>query len=208
MFRFTLFSVPVSIHWMFWLIGALFGSSFAMDDFRVLLVWMIVWVLSFLVHEFGHAFAFKKYGARPEIVLYGMGGFAKAHGYFTKKQHIWISLAGPLAEIALGFLAWSLLRFTAGADPLVSKFLVMLGFICIFWGALNLVPILPLDGGQILRHWSGRERMTAKVGMVAAIIVAIAMFVLFKSIFAPIFFGYLAYQNYKVSQGAPAQFGF
>ena len=152
MLRFTLFGIPVSIHWMFWLIAVLFGSSFIDNkNPQGLFIWVTVWFLSFMIHEFGHAFAFRKFGGRPSVHLYGMGGYATASGRFTRHQSIFISAAGPVVEIITGILCLLILKNIPNPSPAVGLFLSLMTMICIFWGAINLAPILPLDGGHILQ---------------------------------------------------------
>src|SRR5690606_33398070 len=101
----------------------------------------------------------RKYGARPEIKLHGLGGVAIMHnGYFSRGQSILVSAAGPLASLALGGLVWLIDRAYPVEDfyavTAVRNFL----WVNFFWTAVNLLPILPLDGGQIIRDVLGPRR--------------------------------------------------
>ena len=180
MLRFTLFGIPVSIHWMFWLIAVLFGSSFVDNgNPRGLLIWVAVWFLSFMIHEFGHAFAFRKFGGRPSVHLYGMGGYATAPGRFTRKQSIFISAAGPVVEIFTGILCLIALFTLPGSSQALALFLSLMASICIFWGILNLAPILPLDGGHILENFMANSpKKVAFISTVTGILIAIAFVVI------------------------------
>ena len=106
MLRFSLFGVPVAIHWMFWVVTLILGLGGNRGatplDFQRLLICVAVVLVSILVHEFGHAFAFRKFGGRPSVLLHSLGGLASSHGHFTRKQHVIISAAGPAAGLALG----------------------------------------------------------------------------------------------------------
>lgn len=205
MLRFTLFGIPVSIHWMFWLIALIFGSSFVDNgDPQGFLVWMSVWFLSFMIHEFGHAFAFRKLGAHPSVHLYGMGGYATAAGRFTRRQSIFISAAGPLVEIAAGVLCLLLLMNLPIASKALGLFLFLMAWICIFWGVLNLAPILPLDGGHILEAMmGGSPKKVAFISAATGVVIAIAFVVFMKAYIAAAFFGYLAFRNWQRWKGVP-----
>lgn len=161
---------------------------------------MLAGFFSILVHELGHALAGRKFGVRnPEIVLHGMGGVAIFPGArFTRKESFLTTFAGPGIQIILGIIAFVLsVRF---ADvPVLNNFLVTLCLISIFWAVLNLFPIMPMDGGQMLHAVLGDKRIktTYQVGIMTGLLLAITCLVLNIGLLAPFLFGYLAYQNYK-----------
>ena len=131
-----------------------------------------------------------------------MGGYANAQGRFTRQQHFIISAAGPAVEIAFGIIAIIILKnLPESTNVYLTAFLRLFSYICILWGAINLIPVLPLDGGRITEALTGNPKTAAKIGTVAGAIAAVALFLIFKQIFAAAFFGYLAYQNYKRSIG-------
>lgn len=134
--RFSLMGFPVRVHWLFWVITAALGYSMAMGAnqalsgirtapgvFPLLIVWILCVMVSVLIHELGHALAFRYYGIESSIVLYAMGGMAIPTAGFsfnrsggrrrlTHANHIVISLAGPLLQfvsaIVVACLAYSL----------------------------------------------------------------------------------------------------
>lgn len=117
-----------------------------------ILVWVAVAAFCILVHELGHAVAFLAFGRQPSILLYGFGGVTSARGGMGPWSSLVTSLAGPVAGFGLGGLillagmfAGNLergtLAYTAWFDGL---------FACFGFGVLNLLPILPLDGGAAL----------------------------------------------------------
>lgn len=174
MLRFTLFGFPVTVHWMFWLVVAMLGGGFQADsarEFQVLLLWVLAAFISILIHELGHTFLQRRFGARPQIMLYAMGGLAIPDRGFTRVQHILISLAGPLLQIAVGVIAWQLLKHSTGDDWYITAFLWSFQTVSIFWGLLNLLPMYPLDGGQVLKGILGPrlEKTAYLVGMGCAI---------------------------------------
>src|SRR5262249_17405717 len=117
-----------------------------------LIEWLVVIFVSIIVHELGHAFTGRAYGLQPRILLHSMGGLTSWTGEkkVSPQQSILISLAGPAAGLLFGgaiFLIDKLLpdlfgtRF--GQDTYDDLLWVNWG-----WGALNLLPVLPLDGGN------------------------------------------------------------
>jgi Zn-dependent protease len=200
MIRFTLFGVPVRIEPWFWLLGVLFGSSRL--DLRstvgttLFASWMIVWVVSFLIHEFGHALFQRRFGGHPEILLYGGGGLAMGNGYFSRWQSLTISAAGPVIEVLAGLVAWWALDYFQPPSLFAVALLRDFGWICVFWGLFNLLPVLPLDGGQILNALTGgKTRLVAGVGMVTA--AAAALYCLPGLLFMAIYMGYYAWRNFE-----------
>ncbi len=117
--RFHLMGFPIRISWTFWLMGVVFGYSlvqsldmaFQMASpgiLPLLILWTFCLLVSILIHELGHALAFRQFGMNASIVLYHFGGLAiptssfspgRSSGSLSPKQDIWISLAGPLAQI-------------------------------------------------------------------------------------------------------------
>jgi Zn-dependent protease len=207
MIRFRLFGIPVTIEWMFWLIGVLFGFHFFTQPGRegliIAVIWMAVWLGSFLIHEMGHALTYRKFGGHDaRIHLYGFGGYATASGYYTRGQRFLITAAGPLVEIAAGLVAMLILRESDFSSQYLKVFLYLFSFICIFWGLFNLIPVYPLDGGQIVDAVLGKGMVvTAKVSVVAGIIAAVVLFTVFNLKIAAFFIGYLAFKNWQRLQG-------
>jgi Zn-dependent protease len=66
-----------------------------------------------------------------------------------------------------------------------------------WWSLMNLLPVFPLDGGQIYASIERSPKRVWTVGMVTGALVAIAGFFILHRIFIAILFGYFAFQNYK-----------
>jgi Zn-dependent protease len=148
--RFRLLGIPVRVHPLFWLISGIMG--WYADDLRMTLVWMVAVFISIMVHEFGHGLTNVAFGQRPFIILYGMGGLCAAEGRQKGWQRFLVVLAGPLAGFALFLLTLVLTLFVLrnqDMSPLASRFVSDMLMINLFWSILNLLPILPLDGGQL-----------------------------------------------------------
>jgi stage IV sporulation protein FB len=203
--RFKLLGFPVSIQPFFWIIIALLGGGFSANTpqaFRLLLVWMVVVLVSILVHELGHALAGRRYGATPEIRLHGFGGLAIMHGgRFTRLQSILVSAAGPAFGFALGILV--LVLFMGSLRnyelPLELRYAItMLLYVNFFWTLINLLPILPLDGGQIFRDLAGPHRAGLVRWVAVICAVGVAGWALQAGmIFLGVMAAYLAYVNFQ-----------
>ena len=204
--RLRLFGFPVAIHWFFWVLATLIGPfqiANSPQGVRILLIWIGVVVVSILVHELGHAFAYRKYGGRPQIILHSMGGVAMAHGHFNRKQLIIITLGGPFFGLALGAIFWSFSVWIGLVENIyVAVLFLFMIKVNIFWSLLNLLPILPLDGGQLLSHLMHGRRavLRGQIGAGCAALVGMALFYFYGSLFSLLIFGFLAYQNYQATQ--------
>jgi Zn-dependent protease len=80
-----------------------------------------------------------------------------------------------------------------------SLFLSTLIFISFFWAILNLLPVLPLDGGQMLNAALGpaRIKITLWISIVVAVTAAIGVFLQTNSYIFPIFLGMFAWQAFQ-----------
>jgi Zn-dependent protease len=152
---FSLFGIPVVIRPIFWLVALMLGAPGGTSPREMMLlgVWVAVLFVSILAHELGHAFAMRAYGREPSIELWGLGGLTHwGDGPpVSPGKDIVVSLAGPGAGLALGavvFAAQSALAPTAGS--LAAEAVRHALWINVGWGLLNLLPIVPLDGGHVL----------------------------------------------------------
>src|SRR5262249_44412996 len=147
-----IFGIPVKIDPSFLFICALLAYS--RISYPALLVeWLIVIFVSILIHELGHALVVRSYGLSPQIMLYSMGGLTswRDEKGVSHAKHIVISLAGPFA----GFLFYGVVSLSNIALPdLFADRFGQLTFedlkrVNLWWGIFNLLPILPLDGGNV-----------------------------------------------------------
>ena len=85
----------------------------------------------------------------------------------------------------------------------LATFLILMSYLNVFWSFLNLLPIVPLDGGQLLGHIMHEKRpvLRGKIGAFTALIAGIILLQL-GYIFAMIIFGFLAYQNFQAAERA------
>jgi len=159
--RFSLAGIPVRVHPLFWLMTIVLGwnitQSRALSENGMveLALWIAACFFSILVHELGHVWMGKLFGSRGHIVLHGMGGLAVGASNCSHHwQRILVLAAGPVIQLLLWGVFVLLIRFLFGPGEMTPiRFLIgLLLMINFYWPILNLLPILPMDGGQILRE--------------------------------------------------------
>src|SRR6478672_9608212 len=151
--------ITVSLHWSWLIVAAIelqdrtsaYGSR----------VWNLAEYLTLfgivLLHEFGHALACRQVGGRADhIVLWPLGGVAFVAPPPRPGAWFWSIAAGPLVNVALVPLTFGVVLLAGSqglreSDPDVYKFLFELARINLGLLIFNLLPIYPLDGGQILQ---------------------------------------------------------
>ena len=227
--EFRLFRFPIRIHPWFWLGTALFGSSVLSNlGPEYFLAWIGVVLVSILVHEFGHAFTFRAFGVDSHIVLHAFGGLAIPWSRVPHRgKRILVSLAGPAAGFALFGIVYgsNLLTEWRGRNPLVAYIYWNLVIVNVAWGVMNLLPVWPLDGGQVCEEvcshfakWRGREY---SLWISIATATAVCVYSLFcvvsvrqeaewlrevpwwfprGSVWTAVLFGLLAHQSYQLLQ--------
>ncbi len=162
--HFRVFGIPVRVHPGFWVIAAILCWRSTAGDPGLVVTGIACIFLSVLVHELGHALAFRAFGCRSSIVLYFLGGYTQG-GRLSTWKTVAVCAAGPAAGFALAGIVWAVCPDEPGhALPLLyaAWFLVIINVV---WGVLNLVPCVPLDGGNIvaalvIRYWPHRAATT------------------------------------------------
>lgn len=141
--------IPIAIHPFFWLFAALIG--FLMNQtFVGTLIWIGIIVVSVIIHEFGHALTAVIFKQKAHIQLIAMGGVTTFEGPKLKFwQQFLITFNGPLFGFFLFLIATALLQFSL--PSMMIQILKMTQMANLFWTIVNLLPVLPLDGGQLLR---------------------------------------------------------
>lgn len=213
MWRFRLFGFPVSVDWTFWAITILLALDIAQTGGRrgaiLLIMWVSVVFGSVLWHELGHAFARKRFGQPfSEIKLYSFGGLCSGPGRFTRRQSFLISAAGPAASLFLGGVT-ALILFTPGmSNPWIPEFVGFMLWVNVGWAFFNLLPILPLDGGNMLDALLANKNasLVPQIGMILGGVMAVVGLLYFDSFFMAFLFGYLAYGNYQRTKGMRTRF--
>jgi Zn-dependent protease/predicted transcriptional regulator len=132
----------------------------------------VLFFVSILLHELGHAFQARREGMEIEgITLWLFGGVAKFRGMFPSAgAEFRIAVAGPLVSLALGLLFLGV-PMLLGLPATVDGVLFWLGSINLALLVFNLLPALPLDGGRVLRSilWYARGEFASATRLAAAI---------------------------------------
>ena len=156
---FRLFGVDVFLHW-WWFLVAVYEiqsragrySSVTWNVVEYLALFLIV-----LMHEFGHALACRQVGGRADqIVLWPLGGVAYVDPPQRPGATLWAIAAGPLVNVALipVLLALNAVGRSSGwaiGFPDFYKLVRAVLYIDVVLLVFNILPVYPLDGGQILR---------------------------------------------------------
>jgi len=206
--------------------GAL-GTNVGPEDLKRSLLFIFASTISILVHEFGHALTgLRLGGGRANIVLWAFGGLAYNHGgRFTKSGRFWMIAAGPGAGFLLclffclllmaffgpadgsKLIGMSLFNLKTGVGPQTADFFenrmplfwLLNSFLWInfWWGLINLLPVTPLDGGQIAELFVKPQKRVHQIAIIASVGMALVGIFLLRSFYTPLLFGYLAYKNYQ-----------
>ena len=213
--NFHVLGIPVRVHPLFWVMALVFGLPRESLPGPVVLATLAVLTgclfVSILVHEMGHALVARHFGWAPEVTLYHLGGYAAfvpTRGYSASRS-IAVSLAGPGAGFLLYLLVFGLattleqqgIRLNGYARLAVAN----LEWINLGWGLVNLLPVYPLDGGQVTRALLGafRPRDGFDLSLKLSIFVSGAMALFFfqrHDQFTGILFAVLCAQNVQMLQ--------
>ncbi len=218
LYLFSLAGIPVSVSgWYFALIGYYAYSSGAA---RGLLFGLCV-TFSLLVHEFGHGLVAKIFRLNPAILLHGLGGLCGHDRASRDRDDALIVAAGPIAGLILGGLTYLVHKLMwaykpelmYGSEPLQLTFIFLL-YVNIVWSLANLLPLWPLDGGQLFRLLMQRyfepakaARLTHGVGMLVGGVCIALVLLYVRSPFLVIIVGMLTCQNFTQLQSGAASGG-
>lgn len=156
---FRVVGIDVFIDWSWFIVAVLLIQM--RSERYTSIVWNILEYLALfvlvLLHEFGHALACRQTGGQAnQIVLWPLGGIAYVAPPQRPGAVLWSILAGPLVNLALApvlmlLVQWSVNSGFAAANDNIHGVLEGIWIINIVLLVFNLLPIYPLDGGQILR---------------------------------------------------------
>lgn len=137
---------------MAFFIGWMNSDTFAGGQLLGTVLWAAIIVVSLLVHEYGHALTAVACGQTASIELMLFGGVTRHQGKtLTRWQEFLVILNGPLAGVALAALAYILATTKSlSLPPSLLYILTVVWSINVFWTVVNLLPVHPLDGGQLL----------------------------------------------------------
>ncbi len=176
--------IDVFLHWS-WFLVAVFQISYRAGRYTSF-IWCVFEYLALfvivLLHEFGHSLACRSVGGRAnQIVLWPLGGVAYVDPPQRPGATLWSIAAGPLVNAVL-VPVLSVIELVARTQhwgqtlPDLYEFISTLWWINLVLLLFNMLPIYPLDGGQILRSilWFmvGRARslmVASTIGLIAVV---------------------------------------
>jgi len=220
---FRVAGIEVFLHWS-WFVLAVIEIGSQQGRYKSL-VWNVLEYLALfaivLLHEFGHALACRQVGGTANrIMLWPLGGVAYVNPPLRPGATLWSIAAGPLVNVALlvplGALGgrYLLAELVDGSRPQsdLASLLAAVLSINIVLLAFNVLPIYPLDGGQILRSllWYvlGRARSLAvatTLGVLGAIVLIGVALRWFRSPWLLLIAGYILLNSYSGLKSARAQ---
>jgi len=147
-------------------------------------------------HELGHIAAAKHYGCASNgiFMLPFIGGIATISGRLSRHESAIVALWGPVH----GLIFSAALAGTGLLLPMFAPLLLKAALYCAFINLFNLLPIGPLDGGQVLKAlaFSWHEKI-GKVTMILGIVISVWLAIHFGSavMFAIAFLSFVDYKN-------------
>lgn len=205
-FRFA--GIDVYLHWM-WAIVAYLQVKYRLDTYSTPAWALLEYVSLFgivLMHEYGHALACRSVGGRAEtILLWPLGGVAFVQAPMRPGAYLWSIAAGPLVNVALLLPTWAAAYWVRQAMPGgdLAEFLTTLAFINTALLVFNLLPIYPLDGGQILRSilwfFAGPANSLLVAAMIGLTVSGVALLITlrFGEIWLALISAYAAWQSWQ-----------
>lgn len=186
---FRLLGFPVTIHGSFLVVVFLIGYSGRVQVSNAL-AWVVVVTVSVIAHELGHALVAAPAGGQPRIDLYMMAGLTTWNPRGTSRgRRVAVSVAGPAAGVLFGFVVLLVYRsIDPVRDSLLDVALADAVWANFAWGVLNLLPMLPLDGGQVvyaLMPGNEKKRMQRAAAVSLAVGVAVALAALAAHLLLP-----------------------
>ncbi len=134
--------------------------------------------ISVLLHELAHSLVAINEGVKVRnITLFFLGGMANLEKECgTSKGSLKIAISGPIVSLSLAFLLTLLSKNLSASSVIFSNLLSQVGSLNLLIGVFNLLPIIPLDGGVILKsiiwYFTGSKRAGVKGAIATAKIIS------------------------------------
>lgn len=189
-----------------------------------------------LLHEFGHCIACRRAGGTAdEILMWPLGGLARCHSGNNWRRHLITAVGGPMVNVVICVVLGITLGAVTGQwlgvalpnpiyplnglfEPEIGRSWMMMALLCVHAVSyilllFNLLPMFPLDGGQILQSllwpkfgYANSMRFAVRTGFVGAIALAIFGLVIYDLMLVCIaIFGgvtcYITHKQLEFTQG-------
>jgi len=206
---FRLFGITVYVHWS-WLIVAAIALQIRANIYDARF-WNVLEYLSLfgivLMHEFGHSLACKSVGGKAEkIMLWPLGGIAFVSPPMRPGALLWSIFAGPLVNIILLPVTLAASFYLEAAHPGAdfTTFVMMIAKINLVLLVFNMIPIYPLDGGQVLHAllwfplgYTKSLRISAIIGIIGAVGLGVLFYKLEFGPFSFVIVAFIALQAWN-----------
>ena len=208
MLRFSMFGIPVGVHWSFPLIGILVIGS---NPLELVAAFVIGVFIAVLAHELGHALTARAFGAKSiKVTLFGLGGLTQypVKTPLTAGQQFLIAASGSAVGMAIGGGVFVSRHAGFVRDLPDFVYAVGVGVVIagLLWGALNWLPILPLDGGNMARYALAIATPTYALRIAKGLTIVTAAVIIYVAInlwdntFGAVFVGIIALQGLQIPE--------
>jgi stage IV sporulation protein FB len=177
---FTLAGVPVSVSPWYLLLLVYFGYR---GSIATGMLFALCITISLLAHEMGHALVARAYKLQPQVLLHGFGGLTGHERPKSNGAEALIVAAGPVAGLLTAAISQLVLAYAPISSPGTLWFLEEMVWLNTFWSLFNLLPMWPMDGGQLMRLGAGKafkpgraDRVTHIVSLVVVLLVALSSY--------------------------------
>lgn len=205
---FSVRGIPVTFSaWWLLIVFIAFSRGSSWGFFGSILTIAVV-TISILGHELGHAFAARHYRLQPAVFLHGFGGYCSHTRARKPNQRLIIAAAGPAMSVVMALLG------LAAAQVLQPGtyswfFAERMWSIGLFLSVLNLLPVRPLDGGNIsinllerLKRLKSPETLSRVISVAGAIAMGLFTYQYGGSVGAFLAL-FLAYNNAAILHWVP-----
>ncbi|MGM0439538.1 MAG: site-2 protease family protein [Chlamydiota bacterium] len=199
--------IPIKIHPAFWIMALLISWDFA-GNIQLALVYTGVIFVSLLAHELGHAVVAKTFGQQVAIEFQLLWGQTHHRGGQLRPwQQFLVTACGPIANLGIIIIMSFLAPLVPSGAVLVNAAISFAYYTNILWLAINLLPILPLDGGKLLSILLEKVmglsglKIARFLGMALGLLLGVYLFVHSNWLAGAVFLMF-AYENYRAYQQA------
>ena len=146
--------IPIRVEPAFVLVLGLLGFA-GRGTLLAAVEWVVLAGISILLHELGHAAAYRRFGVQPSIRLWSFGGLTYGEA-LTPARSVVVSLAGPvtglLVGVAVAAVSWVVESVVNTGSPEFEEVVADLLYINIAWSLFNLLPVLAARWRQRCRR--------------------------------------------------------
>jgi stage IV sporulation protein FB len=164
---FRILRIPFRVQWWFFatlvLINIFRLQPFSRGPIQTLVYFaqgMVLAAVVVIVHELGHCLVYRRFGQEPSVLLWGLGGLTFGQSRLPPPRKILVSISGiALTLLVIALPSYLVLQYVLGPtlshDPphlteMPWTILQDLFGFTIVWSIINILPILPLDGGHVM----------------------------------------------------------